>query len=63
MTNELIAIFGMGLTILASVGFVWRNLHRDIVELSARVSALEQRVARIEGWKRSLAHPLPSPNP
>jgi len=51
MTNELIAIFGMGVTILGSVGFVWRSLHREIQALGMRVSALEQRVARIEGWR------------
>ncbi len=59
MTNELIAIFSMGVTILGSVGFVWRSLHREIQALGMRVSALEQRVARIEGWLEGWRTPYP----
>jgi len=59
MTNELIAIFGMGLTILGSVGVAWRSLHREIQALGVRVSALEQRVARMEGWLEGLRTPYP----
>ena len=59
MTNELIAIFGMGVTILGSIGFAWRDLHRDITGVSTRVSSLEQRIARIEGWLEGWRAPFP----
>ena len=60
MTNELIAIFGMGVTILGSILFAWRDLHRDITGVNSRVSSLEQRIARIEGWLEGWRAPYPS---
>ncbi len=36
MTNELIAIFGMGVTILGSIGFAWRDLHRDLTGVTSQ---------------------------
>ena len=59
MTNELIAIFGMGVTILGSIGFAWRDLHRDLTGVSSRVSSLEPRIARIEGWLEGWRAPYP----
>ena len=60
MTNELIAIFGMGATILGSIGFAWLNLRRDISGVNLRVSSLEQRMARIEGWLEGWRAPYPT---
>ena len=59
MTNELIAIFGMGITILGSIALAWKDLHRDLTGLSSRVSSLEQRMARIEGWLEGWRAPHP----
>lgn len=59
MTNELIAIFGMGITILGSIALAWRDLHRDLTGVSSRVSSLEQRMARIEGWLEGWSAPHP----
>jgi len=59
MTNELVAILGMGITILGSIGFAWRDLHRDLNGVSSRVSSLEQRIARIEGWLEGWRAPYP----
>ena len=59
MTNELIAIFGMGITILGSIAFAWRDLHRDITGVNTRFSSLEQRIARIEGWLEGWRAPFP----
>ncbi len=59
MTNELIAIFGMGAAILGSIGFAWRDLHRDITGVSTHVSSLEQRIARIERWLEGWQAPFP----
>lgn len=59
MTNELVAILGMGITILGSIGFAWRDLHRDLSGVSSRVSSLEQRIARIEGWLEGWRAPYP----
>lgn len=59
MTNELVAILGMGITILGGIGFAWRDLHRELSCVSSRFSSLEQRIARIEGWLEGWRAPSP----
>lgn len=59
MTNELVAILGMGITILGSIGFAWGYLRRDLSGVSSRFSSLEQRIARIEGWLEGWRAPYP----
>ena len=50
MSAEFWAVIGVG---IAGLGLGWRafeSLRREIRELRDRLSGVEQRLARIEGW-------------
>lgn len=60
MDGEVLATaFSIVIPILGAVLLVWRNLHQDISSLDNRVSAVEQRIARIEGWLDGWRTPFP----
>lgn len=44
---------------LGAILLVWRNLHQDIASLGKRISSVEQRIARIEGWLDGWRTPFP----
>ena len=60
MDGEVLAtVFSILIPILGAILLVWRNLHQDIAGLGKRVSSVEQRIARIEGWLDGWRTPFP----
>ena len=60
MDGEVLAtVFSILIPNLGAILLVWRNLHQDISSLDNRVSAVEQRIARIEGWLDGWRTPFP----
>ena len=60
MDGEVLAtVFSIVVPILGAILLVWRNLHQDISGLAKRVSSVEQRIARIEGWLEGWRTPFP----
>lgn len=60
MDGEVLAtVFSIVIPILGAILLVWRNLHQDISRLGKRVSCVEQRIARIEGWLDGWRTPFP----
>lgn len=60
MDGEVLAtVFSTVIPILGALLLVWRNLHQDISSLGKRVSSVEQRIARIEGWLEGWRTPFP----
>lgn len=60
MDGEVLAtVFSIVIPILVAIMLVWRNLHHDISSLDNRVSSVEQRIARIEGWLDGWRTPFP----
>ena len=54
MTNELIAILGVGVALAGLIMPSLRGLRQEVNGLSARMGSLEQRMAHLEGLLEGL---------